>query len=301
MANQFEQMRAFIGVVESGGFSKAVERTGLSRAVLSKNVLDLEARLGTRLMNRTTRRMSLTDSGHTFYEKSRRILDDLEDAERELQDASSTPQGTLRVVSPVNFGLSDLGLSVAEFLRAFPHIKINLSLNDHLIDPVDGGFDIAVRLYQSEPQLPKTISSVLISQSTRILCASPSYLSRNQEPESPNDLTEHDCLCYSYMDNPAVWHLSGEDEDYVVPVSSRITTSAASVLATAAERGLGIAYGPEAFFREQLALGSVRQVLSDYRLPRASIYSLFARSPYVPAKINAFNEFMQRFFVGRIS
>jgi DNA-binding transcriptional LysR family regulator len=300
MANQLDQMRAFTAVVETGGFTRATGRTGMSRAAVSRQIIDLEDRLGVRLLNRTTRQMSLTEEGGSFYEKCCRILEDINNAERSVSDSSSGPQGTLRVVAPVNFGLSDIGQAVVEFLQEYPLIQLDLSLNDQLVDPMDGGFDIAIRLRQSEPQLPKTLDLSRISQSTRILCASPEYLASNGEPDEPDALGQHKCLSYSYVEDPSIWRLSRNGKEYVVPVSSRITTSAGRVIAAAAEQGLGIAYGPEAFFREQLAKGTVRQVLCDYELPRASIFSLFARSRYVPAKISAFNSFMEQFFVGRI-
>jgi DNA-binding transcriptional LysR family regulator len=300
MANKVDQMRAFQAVVETGGFSRATGRIGMSRAAVSRHILDLEDRLGVRLLNRTTRQMSLTEIGSSFYEKCCLILEEIGQAERSASDSSSGPQGMLRIVAPVNFGLSDLGEAVVEFLRAYPLIQLDLSLNDQTVDPMEGGYDIAIRLRMSEPQVPKTLDIARISQSTRILCASPAYLDQHGEPGDPDALTEHQCLSYSYVDDPGTWRLLRGGREYVVPVTSRITTSAGRVIAAAAEQGLGIAYGPEAFFREPLARGTIRRVLTDYELPRASIYSLSARSRYVPAKIDAFNTFMERFFVGRI-
>lgn len=300
MANKVDQMRAFQAVVETGGFTRATGRIGISKAAVSRHILDLEDRLGVRLLNRTTRQMNVTEVGGSFYEKCCRILEEIDHAERSVSDSTSGPQGTLRVVAPVNFGLSDLGEAVVEFLREFPFIQLDLSLNDQTVDPMEGGYDIAIRVRLSEPQLPKTLDISRISQSTRILCASPEYLEQHGEPDVPDALSRHQCLSYSYVDDPGIWRLSRDGQDYVVPVSSRITTSAGGVIATAAEQGLGIAYGPEAFFREQLAKGTIRQVMSDYELPRASIFSLSARSRYVPAKIGAFNTFMERFFIGRI-
>lgn len=300
MANKVDQMRAFRAVVETGGFTRATGRIGMSRAAISRHILDLEDRLGVRLLNRTTRQTSLTEVGGSFYEKCCRILEEIDHAERSVSDSTSGPQGALRVVAPVNFGLSDLGEAVVEFLREYPLIQLDLSLNDQTVDPMEGGYDIAIRVRMSEPQIPKTLDISRLSQSTRILCASPAYLEQHGEPGDPDALGDHQCLSYSYVDDPGTWRLSRGGQEYVVPVSSRITTSAGRVIATAAEQGLGIAYGPEAFFRGQLAKGAVRQVLSDYELPRASIFSLSARSRYVPAKIGAFNTFMERFFVGRI-
>ncbi len=300
MANHLDQMRAFKGVVEAGGFSRATGRTGMSRAAVSRHIGELEDRLGIRLLHRTTRHMSLTEAGEAFYEKCSRILEDIENAERSLTDAATGPQGALRVVAPVNFGLMDLGEAVVAFLREFPLIQLNLSLNDQPVDPMQGGFDIAIRLSRTEPELPKTLDMALLSQSTRILCASPDYLKKNGCPDHPDALRDHQCLSYSYVEDPAIWRLTRDGTENVVPITARVTTSAGRVLTSAAEEGLGIAYGPLAFFRDHLAKGTLTRVLGDYEVPRASIFSLFERSRYVPAKIGAFNNFMERFFDGRI-
>lgn len=296
MANRFEQMRAFAGVVEAGGFTRAIDRTGMSRAVISRNVLELEDRLGTRLLNRTTRQVSLTEAGRNFYEKCRRILDDLDAAERSAADEGSAPRGALRVVAPVNFGLSELGPAIADFLLQYANVRIELSLNDRIVDPIEAGYDVAIRVRQSAPEVPMTIDFEKITQSSRILCGSIEYLRNHGEPRKPADLHEHDCLCYSYVDEPTVWRLSRRGEDHAVHVRDRILTSASSVLATAAERGLGIAYGPAAFFRDGLNRGLLRRVLKNYELPQVAIYSLFARSKYVPPKLQAFNDFMRDYF-----
>jgi DNA-binding transcriptional LysR family regulator len=294
-------MKAFVAVIEAGGFTRATERMGMSRAALSRLVIALEDRLGVRLLNRTTRQMNVTEIGRSYYEKCCHILEDIDNAERSVSSSTSGPQGMLRVVAPVNYGLHDLGQGVVEFLKEFPLIRLDLSLNDQLVDPMEGGFDIAIRLLQSEPQIPKTLGISRLIQSTRMLCASPEYLASIGEPKTPDMLGQHQCLSYSYVEDPGIWSLSRDGQDYLVPVTSRVTTSSGRVLSEAAVQGLGIAYGPVAFFREQLAQGTVQQVLGEYDLPRASIYSLFARSRYIPAKIKAFNTFMEQFFVGRIS
>jgi len=145
--------------------------------------------------------------------------------------------------------LNDLGQGVVEFLQTYPSIRLDLSLNDQMVDPMDGGFDIAIRLLHNEPQIPKTLGITRLIQSTRMLCASPAYLAQNGEPFSPADLNQHQCLSYSYVEDPSIWRLSRGKQDFLIPVSSRVTTSSGRVISSAAERELGIAYGPEAFFR----------------------------------------------------
>jgi len=296
MANRFEQMRAFAGVVEAGGFTRAVDRTGMSRAVVSRNIQELEDRLGVRLLNRTTRQVSLTQAGNTFYEKCRRILDDLDEAERSISDEATGPRGVLRVVAPVNFGLSDLGPAIADFLLQFANIRIELSLNDRIVDPIEAGYDVAIRVRQTPPDLPMTLDACKITESSRILCGAPHYLRARGEPRTPQELSRYECLCYSYVEEPTVWRLTRSGEEHAVHVTSRIVTSASSVLATAAERGLGVAYGPTAFFRDALKRGALVRVLPEYDLPKVAIYSLFARGRHIPPKLQAFNAFMQDYF-----
>ncbi|MBM3608037.1 MAG: LysR family transcriptional regulator, partial [Alphaproteobacteria bacterium] len=139
MTGKFEQIRIFASVTDAGGFSRAGERLGMSRAAASRNIIELEERLGVRLFNRTTRQVSLTEAGRDFYRQCRRILDELEEAERAASAASAGPQGQLRIVAPVNFGLRELGPAAAAFLQNYPNISIDLSLNDRSIDPIEGG------------------------------------------------------------------------------------------------------------------------------------------------------------------
>ncbi len=293
MANRFDQMRAFAGVVEAGGFTSATGRTGMSRAVVSRNILDLEDRLGVRLLNRTTRQVSLTEAGRVFYEKCRRILDELAEAEQLAADTGTGPQGDLRVVAPVNFGLGELGPGITEFLLDYENMRVTLSLNDRPVDPIEAGYDVAIRVSQHEIRPPQNLDICHIATSTRILCASPEYLETHGEPKQPSDISGHTCLCYAYVDEPEVWHFTRGRRRFSIPVQARVTTSASSVLATGAARGLGIAYGPAAFFRNDLDNGKVRRLLQNYDLPRVSIYSLYARSKRPSPKVEAFNAFLR--------
>lgn len=293
--DRFENARVFAAVIEAGGFTPAARRLGLSRAAASKHVLQLEERLGARLLNRTTRRVSATAAGRMFYEQCRRILADLEEAERSAGALHNEPHGELRVIAPTNFGLADIGAAIADFITAYPRLRINLTMNDRLIDPIEGGYDIAISV-----DMPRGTSSSLVvrklNTSRRILCASPEYLERRGIPQSPEHLAAHDCLSYSYVAVPEEWHLSGADGERVVKVSGPIVTSHRHVLRTAAVRGFGISYGPIDFFRDDLDAGRLKRVLPDYQLPEATIYSVYPASHRLSAKVKVFNEFMARHF-----
>jgi DNA-binding transcriptional LysR family regulator len=297
--DRYEEMRVFAAVVEAGGFTRAVERIGVSRAAISKHVLQLEARLGTRLLQRTTRRVSPTEAGRLFYEQCRRILDDIAGAEAVAFRGAATPQGELRVVAPTNFGLAYLGSAITDFLAAHPGLRIDLSLSDRPVDPIESGHDLAIRVVPAELPSFASLAACRLSTSRRILCASPDYLAARGTPAHPRDLTSHECLSYSYIDEPRRWCLRGADGEHVVPVSGRILTSAGQLLRAAAVRHFGIAYGPTVFFRDDLDAGRLVHVLADYELPQVSIFSLYPASRYPSLKVAAFNDFMQRFFEGK--
>lgn len=293
--DRFENARVFAAVVEAGGFTPAAKRLGLSRAAASKHVLQLEQRLGARLLNRTTRRVSVTAAGRAFHEQCRRILADLEEAERAASDLHNEPRGELRVIAPTNFGLAEIGTAISDFVVAYPRLRINLTLNDRAADPIEEGFDIAIRVGP-----PRGTSSSLIARklnsSRRILCAAPDYLARRGTPAQPEDLARHDCLTYSYLEEPDEWHFIGAEGERVVRVSGPIVTSHRQVLRTAAARGLGIAYGPVVFFREDLDAGRVVRVLPQFNLPEVAIYAIYPASRQLTAKVRAFNDFIARYF-----
>jgi len=293
--DRFENARIFAAVVEAGGFTRAAERLGLSRAAASKHVLQLEARLGARLLHRTTRKVSVTAAGRTFYEQCRRILAELDEAERSAGELHNEPRGELRVIAPTNFGLAEIGTAIADFVVAYPQLRINLTMNDRLTDPIEGGYDIAISV-----DLPRGASSSLVARklntSRRILCAAPDYLQRRGTPRSPEELAGHDCLSYSYVAVPNEWHLSGADGEHVVKVNGPIVTSHRHVLRAAALRGLGIAYGPIDFFRDDLDAGRLVRVLPEHRLPEATIYAVYPASRQLSAKVKVFNDFMARAF-----
>lgn len=293
--DRFENARVFAAVVEAGGFTPAAERLGLSRAAASKHVQQLEERLGARLLERTTRRVSVTEAGRAFYQQCRRILADLEDAERAASELHNEPRGELRVIAPTNFGLAEIGTAITDLILAYPRLHINLTFNDRVTDPIEGGYDVAISVGR-----PHGTSSSLVvrklNTSRRILCAAPDYLSRRGVPGEPEDLGSHDCLSYSYLEEPDEWHLIGRDGERVVKVSGPIVTSHREVLRTAAVRGLGIAYGPVIFFHEDMVAGGVVQVLPQFRLPEAAIYAVYPAGRQLSAKVKAFNDFMARYF-----
>jgi DNA-binding transcriptional LysR family regulator len=293
--DRFANAKVFVAVVESGGFTPAAERLGMSRAAASKHVQQLEERLGARLLERTTRRVSVTEAGRAFYQQCRRILAELEDAERAAGELHNEPRGELRVIAPTNFGLAEIGTAITDLIVTYPRLHINLTFSDRVTDPIEGGYDVAISVGP-----PRGTSASLIvrklNTSRRILCASPDYLSLRGVPKQPEDLGSHDCLSYSYLEEPDEWHLIGRDGERVVKVRGPIVTSHRQVLRTAAVRSLGIAYGPIIFFHEDLEAGRVVRVLPQFQLPEATIYAVYPSGRQLSAKVRAFNDFMARYF-----
>jgi DNA-binding transcriptional LysR family regulator len=281
--DRFENTRVFTTVVEAGGFTAAAERLGMSRAAASKHVLQLEERV------------SVTEAGRAFYEQCRRILAELEEAERSAGELHNEPRGELRIIAPTNFGLAEIGTAITDLVLAYPRLRINLTLNDRVTDPIEAGYDIAISVGR-----PRGTSSSLmarkLNRSRRILCAAPDYLTRRGTPQRPEDLAQHACLTYSYLETPDEWHFISNDGEHVVKISGPIVTSHQQVLKTAAVRGLGIAYGPVIFFRDDLDAGRVVQVLPKFRLPEATIYAVYPAAQQRSAKVLAFNDFMTRYF-----
>ncbi len=293
--DRFENARVFTTVIEAGGFTAAAERLGLSRAATSKHVAQLEQRLGARLLDRTTRRVNVTDAGRRFYEQCRRILAELDEAERSAGELHNEPRGELRVIAPTNIGLTDSGTAITDLIAEYPRLRVNLTMNDHVTDPIEAGYDIAISV-----GMPRGTSSSLVvrklNTARRVLCAAPDYLNRRGAPQKPEDLTAHDCLSYSYVDVPDEWHLTGPGGERVVKVSGPIVTSHRHVLRTGAIRGFGIAYGPLDFFRDDLDSGVLQRVLPQYQLPEATIYAVYPAGQQPSAKVKAFNDFMTRHF-----
>ena len=294
--DRFQLMQTFVAIVDAGSLSHAAENLNVSRAAVSKQLRALETQLGARLVERTTRKLSLTQSGRLFHERATHILADLQSAEIAAGSMHREPRGELRVVAPPNFGIPDLGVIVAEFLQAYPRMTVTLSLNDHYVDLIENNFDVAIRLGRPKDS---GLAARRINTSKRILCATPDYLTRRGTPQQPSDLERLEGLAYSYLDEPVPRQLNGPDGDHVVNVAARLTTSHGQALRSATLRGLGIAYGPAVFYQEDLAAGRLQLVLPAYSCPDVGIYSVSAARRHMSAKVRAFNEFMTKHFAAR--
>ena len=206
--DKFEDLQAFVAVVEAGSFTAAAERLDAAKSAVSRRVSALEERLGVQLLRRTTRTLNLTDTGRSFYEHSARILADLDEAESAVQHEHGELRGTLRIALPMSFGVRHMCKPIAAFSRLHPQIRFDLNLNDRRVDLLEEGLDLAIRIGHLKDS--SLIARKLFDANT-VVCASPHYLKTHGTPESPEDLRNHDCLVYSNLADPDTWQWTNKD------------------------------------------------------------------------------------------
>ncbi|MDH7796887.1 MULTISPECIES: LysR family transcriptional regulator [unclassified Beijerinckia] len=282
-------LRCFVAVAESGSFTTASEQLAMSRAMASKHVMDLEAHLGLRLLNRTTRSVSLTDAGGSYFERGKDILAALEEAEREVTSQAAEPVGRLRISAPLSFGITHVSPLVAAFAKANPRIAIDLTLNDRFVDLVDEGFDVAIRIGRL------TDSSMIarrLAVTRSMICASPDYLARRGRPLVPADLLDHECLHYAYASGGNVWSFQGPQGEETRRVPGRIACNNGDALGRLAAAGAGIAIGPDFIMAPLVASGAVEEILHDYAQSELGIYIVHPSQRHMPLKLRAFIDFM---------
>ena len=287
-------MAAFVRVVEARTFTQAAERLGWSKSVVSRRIAELEDRLGVRLLNRSTRRLSLTEAGQAFYERCARILADVDETEAAVSSLHTEPRGLLRVNAPMTFGMLHLAPAISAFLDRFPDVEIDLVLNDRFVDLIDEGFDLALRIGDLADS---SLVARRLAPCLRVLCASPDYLARCEEPATPAGLTDHDCLLYSNIPNSDVWRLTDSGgTDHVVRVRSRLRVNNGDVLREAAAAGLGITLLPTFIVAEAIADRRLRPILCDYRPPPTVVHALYPHNRHLSTKVRAFVDFLAERF-----
>jgi DNA-binding transcriptional LysR family regulator len=288
--DRFSAIRVFAQVVESGGFSRAAARLGLSTTAVSRLVADLEGHLHARLLNRTTRRLSLTETGRAFYSRAVQLLHDLEEAEQEAARAAVTPRGTIRLTTSINFGARHVAPAIAAFMARHPEVRFDAQLSDRMVDLVEEGFDLAIRIGSagSENLVARKLGE------TRLLpCASPEYLDRHGAPATPEDLARHDCFTYEYVAPRNQWRfLDREGGEHVVRVQGRLHSNNGDLLAAAAVQGAGIVFEPAFVVGDDIRAGRLVPLLGDFRAPVSPIYALYPSRKHLSAKVRLFVDFL---------
>jgi DNA-binding transcriptional LysR family regulator len=288
--DQLAAMRTFAAVVDAGVFSAAAKTLGQSKATVSKQVSQLEDHLGARLLNRTTRRLSLTEIGQAYLERTRRILEEVEEAERAVSELHGAPRGTIRVNAPMSFAIRHLGPALPEFLGRYPDVSIELSLSDRVVDVVAEGYDLVIRIIELEDS---SLIARKLCESRRVLCASPDYLAKRGTPGHPGDLAQHDCLIYANRPSPRDWEFeNAEGEQVTVRVNGRLSTDNGDIEVEAALAGLGVSLIPDFLVDEYLADGRLTCILPDWSGRHAPIYAVYPHNRHMSAKVRVFVDFL---------
>ena len=291
--DKFHEMKVFSAVVEAGSFTGATRTLDMSKAAVSRYVAELEERLGVRLLHRTTRKLSPTSEGEIFYARCRELLDNLNEAEAEITARSGEAHGLLKVNVPVTFGLMHLAPLWPTFLARHSSLDLDITLSDRVVDLVEDGFDLAVRI----GQLP---ASSLISRklaSTRmILCASPGYLERHGEPRRPDELLRHDVISYSLFSAGETWSFQGPDGDVSVKVAPRVRTNSGDTCRAAALQHQGIILQPTFIVGKDLAQGTLREILPAFRSIELGIYAVYPSRKFVSPKVRLLIDFLVEAF-----
>jgi DNA-binding transcriptional LysR family regulator len=289
-------MTIFAHVVDAGSLSGAARRLNLSRSTVSKQIAQLENRLGARLVQRTTRRLSLTEVGVEYYARCTRIVHEVEDAEQSVGHLHATPRGLLRVNAPMSFGQRHIAPVIAEFLRCHPNVQLELTLDDQVVNMVESGFDVSIRV-------ARLADSALIARRLApnrvVVCGSPAYFAAHQRPRTPRDLGQHNCLHYTLLASRNAWRFAGPRGERLVEVSGSLRANNGDVLQMAARDGVGLVQLPTFIVGPDLANGVLETVLDAFADDSTSIWALYPSARHLSPKARAVLDFFGARFAGR--
>lgn len=294
-ADDLVSMVLFARVVEERSYTAAAERLGMRKSTVSRRITGLEQRLGVRLLNRTTRRLSLTDTGLELYRRCAKIAQEADEAARLAHGLGSEVRGVVKVNAPTLYGTRFLMPMIGEFLAQHREIEIALTLDDGFVDVVHGGFDVVVRI-ASDTRLRAGpgVGVRRIGSDRMIVCASPAYLRAHGKPATPEALAEHECLRYANNKPHEEWRFERDGEVAYVPVPSRFTATTAIAMLAATVAGVGISVGPSLMFEDDLARGALVELLPGLKAGRLSLYLLTPEPRSAPARVRAFTDFIAK-------
>ncbi|MGE8940990.1 LysR family transcriptional regulator [Leptospira interrogans] len=288
--DKLEAMTAFSKVVAHGSFAEAARNLGLTRSAVSKAVMELEQILGARLLDRTTRRVSPTEAGLAYYERCVGILSAIEETELQVSRLHEEPRGVLKVNAPMSFGITYLGSAIGDFMKAYPDLKVELTLNDRFIDPLEEGVDVTIRI--ADPTDSSLIARKL-APARLVMVATPDYISTHGRPETPDDLATHRCLTYGHSTSMQRWRLSdASGKAIVVPVTSYLCSNNGDVLRGAALCGIGITILPTFLVGPDIRAGRLQVLLPDLAPASLTLYALYAPNRYLAAKTRLLIDFL---------
>jgi DNA-binding transcriptional LysR family regulator len=286
-------MLLFAQVVKARSFSAAAERLGVSKSRVSKAVARLEAALGVRLLQRSTRRLGLTEVGEAYFVHCDRILNELALADNTVGSLHQEPRGKLKFSAPVAFSTLHVARALPDFMAQYPDLLVDMTISDRLVDLVEEGYDLALRI---APGPGVDLVARRLAPIRRKICGSPAYLARRGIPQAPDDLMEHNCLDYTCMNTEGRWHLRGPAGEVAIPVSGSLSINDDEALSQAVLGGLGLALLPTFIIGNELRAGCLIEVLPDYQPVERSIYAVHLRDRHLPLKVRVFIEFLQQRF-----
>ena len=287
-------MEAFVRVVEAGSFVGAADRLGASTSSVSRLVADLESHLGARLRHRTTRRLAVTETGQAYYERCVQLLADVDEAESAAGAAAAAPSGRLKLTCPYNLLAQPIAPALAEFSRRHPQVGFEVVVADRLIDLVEEGFDLAVRI--GAPGGEQLVARRL-GTTELVACASPAYLKRHGTPREPADLAGHSALTYAYVASPFLWRFidpSGQPRE--VRVGGPLHANSGELLVAAAVAGMGVVFEPDFVVGPCLARGELQRVLPGYAGPRLDVWAVYPSRRHLSAKVRTFVDYLAEIF-----
>ncbi len=288
--DRLECNRMFVAVMETGSFAAAAARLGASSGQASKLVSRLEADLGVRLLNRTTRAVSATEAGQAYFERLRPLLEEFDSLDVAIRSASQVPRGRLRLTAPLTFGTAELTPALNDFALRYPEIALDVSFSDRLVSLVDEGFDLAVRIGRAEDS---SLIARKLCDMRIVLVGSEAYLARRGEPAEPGDVARHDCIADTNFREPNLWRFQAPDgEPLAVPIAGRLRYSNAEACLQAAEAGLGLAYVPSFVAGQALREGRVRLLLPAFEAAPFGVHALYPHSRHLAAKVRALVDFL---------
>ncbi|EIJ48802.1 LysR family transcription regulator protein [Herbaspirillum sp. GW103] len=291
--NKLREIECFIAVAELGSFVKAADALGISKAAVSRTVLELEARLGSRLMQRTTRRLSLTEAGSLYLERCKQIVTALEEADDLLSAGSAKPVGLLRINAPVTFGILHLAPLWPMFLDRHPEVELDITLSDRIVDIIDEGYDLAIRIARLADS---TLIHRKLTSTSLPICASPAYLEKHGTPHHPHELAQHQIISYSYNQGKDEWQFSGPEGPVSVRIHARMHVNNGDSCVQAALGGIGITRQPTFMIDQYLRSGQLVPLLPDYTVPDLGIYAVYPSRAHLPAKVRAMLDFLSEAF-----
>lgn len=287
--DKFLEMKTFVAVVDGGSFVQAADALDMSKPAVSRHVAELEHRLGVRLLQRTTRKLSLTEEGRLFYGRCKTVLADVEVAEEEITAKSIAVKGLIKVNVPVSFGLLELAPLWPDFMTKYPDVELDITLADRIVDLVEEGYDLAVRI----ARLPNSsLVSRKLASTRMVLCASPGYLKKHRRPKHPSELTEHAVLSYSLLATGDQWDFEGPEGKVSVTVKPIMRTNSGDTCIAAARKSKGVVLQPSFMVNADLHSGALVELMPSYRSVEFGIFAVYPTRQYVSPKVRALIDFL---------